>query len=264
MLYRIFKILQNIQIIFCEILSLFLLNTSKNKYSGGKNMSGRIKEKEDRLKYYKNLFKNEKLFPEENNKIYISGIVEEDFYYGFKINKEVYYRTRVKVECLKGRVDYIPISISESFKDINWKESIKGKKIRIAGQLFSRDVKADGKNHLDLYVFVTSAQLIEEEDDFKPENFIYLNGYVCKEPICRITQYNRKLTDVILAVNRNKPGCDYIPAIAFFESADRTAEACVGTNMEIYGRLQSRNYKKLGIKKIAYEVSIKNIDRISI
>lgn len=223
----------------------------------------KIEKKEKRLADCKKLFENDELFPEKNNKVWISGIVEEDFYYGFKINEKKYYRTRVKVERFSGEIDYIPIVIEKRFKDISWKEKAEGKKIKVAGQLCSRNTKReDGKIHLDLYVFVTSAQLVGEDEEFVPEDFVYINAYICKEPRFRTTPFNKKITDLMLAVNREGCKTDYIPTIAWSAEAYRTADASVGTNIEIYGRLQSRKYNKQGVVKTTYELSIGNIDRM--
>lgn len=71
----------------------------------------------------------------------------------------------------------------------------------------------------------------------------------------------------MLAVNRAYNKSDYIPAIAWGRNARFAKYLSVGEEIEITGRLQSREYqKKISeddiVTKVAYEVSISKIDVI--
>ena len=97
------------------------------------------------------------------------------------------------------------------------------------------------------------------------ENEIYLRGFICKEPIYRITPLGREIADVLLAVNRDYKKSDYIPCVFWGRNAKFIAEQEVGTLCEIYGRVQSREYTKQYSEtesetKVAYEVSVSRLE----
>ena len=66
---------------------------------------------------------------------------------------------------------------------------------------------------------------------------------------------------MLLAVNRTYNKSDYIPVIAWGRNARYAQNLPVGTNIRIWGRIQSRIYQKRlcdgsCIEKTAYEVSV--------
>ena len=93
-------------------------------------------------------------------------------------------------------------------------------------------------------------------------NVIYLHGFVCKPTVYRDTPLGRKITDIMLAVNRKYGKSSYIPCISWGRNAMYASCLPVGTELEIYGRIQSRKYLKRSStddeileEKNAYEVS---------
>lgn len=121
-----------------------------------------------------------------------------------------------------------------------------------------------GKSKLCLTVFVRE---ILDEPISKNPNQIILAGYVCKQPIYRITPLNREITDLLIAVNRSYGKSDYIPAIAWGRNANFVDKLEVGDRIVVSGRIQSREYQKAtdhGIEnRIAYEVSISFLSAVS-
>ena len=102
----------------------------------------------------------------------------------------------------------------------------------------------------------------------KNPNQIFLDGYICKMPVYRTTPFGREIADILLAVNRAYNKSDYIPTIAWGRNSRFCQNLEVGDNIKVWGRLQSREYqKKLSdtevIKKVAYEVSISKMERVS-
>ena len=100
---------------------------------------------------------------------------------------------------------------------------------------------------------------MDPSDEVRVTNSIYLNGFICKNPVYRITPFGREISDILLAVNRAYNKSDYIPCIAWGVMLAMQFE--VGDNIKIWGRIQSRKYQKKlsdGIveDRIAYEVSI--------
>ena len=83
----------------------------------------------------------------------------------------------------------------------------------------------------------------------------------------RKTPLGREIADLLIAVNRSYGKSDYIPSICWGRNARYASGFEVGSHVQIWGRIQSREYvKKLNEfemeKRIAYEVSVSKIDYI--
>ena len=91
-------------------------------------------------------------------------------------------------------------------------------------------------------------------------NRILLSGALCKKPVLRRTPLGRSICDVILAVNRHYGRADYLPCIAWGQTAVQIAGMDVGERLALEGRVQSRTYTKLlesgSEERTAFEVSI--------
>ena len=123
------------------------------------------------------------------------------------------------------------------------------------------------KNRLVLSVFVRELEFLDEIDEDEKTNQIFLDGYICKEPIYRKTPLGREIADVLLAVNRSYGKSDYIPCICWGRNARFAAGFEVGSHIQMYGRIQSREYvKKISEteteRRVAYEVSVSKVDLI--
>ena len=98
----------------------------------------------------------------------------------------------------------------------------------------------------------------------KNPNQIFLNGFICKEPIYRETPFGREISDILIAVNRAYNKSDYIPCIVWGRNAKFTSKLSVGDNIKLWGRVQSRIYQKktddVIEERVAYEVSVSKIE----
>jgi single-stranded DNA-binding protein len=124
----------------------------------------------------------------------------------------------------------------------------------------------DGANRLILTVFARNIEACLERS--KNPNQIFLDGYICKQPIYRTTPFGREIADMLLAVNRAYNKSDYIPTIAWGRNSRFCQSLKVGDNIRIWGRLQSREYQKKVseeeiIRKVAYEVSISKMEKVN-
>ncbi len=204
----------------------------------------------------------------ENNRVTIIGEIVSDFQYSHEVFGEGFYLVNVSVNRLSDMVDIIPLMISERLVDVT--KDYRGMKIEAAGQFRSYNRHEGERNKLILSIFVREFQFIE--DDQVPEeqsksNQIFLDGYICKPPIYRKTPLGREIADILIAVNRPYGKSDYIPCIAWGRNARYASGIEVGGHLQIWGRVQSREYtKKLNEeeveKRIAYEVSVSKIDVI--
>ena len=209
----------------------------------------------------------------DNNKVWISGIIEEEFQYDHEVWWEKFYRTRVIVARQSGNLDYVPIIVSDLLMGSLIKASNKGKYAEVAGQFRSHNYRDEnGKWHLNLYLFVKAINIYESEEEFEDAvnaNLIYLEGYICKQPTYRTTPFGREITDLLLAIPRTEKKSDYIPCIAWGRNAQYASYLEVGNKIKLYGRVQSREYLKRvspdseeGETRIAYEISIMRMIKV--
>ena len=157
----------------------------------------------------------------------------------------------------------INLMVSERLMDVT--RDYRGCTIEADGQFRSYNRHEGVKNRLVLSVFVREVQFLEEFTDYTKTNQIFLDGYICKEPIYRKTPLGREIADLLVAVNRPYGKSDYIPCIAWGRNARFASGFSVGTRIQIWGRVQSREYtKKLSEteceKRTAYEVSVSKLE----
>lgn len=200
-----------------------------------------------------------------NNQALIIGTIEDEFRLNHEIYGEKFFTCTVSVPRLSGANDNIRVMVSERLI-MDGSYSI-GDLVEITGQFRSYNSFENGENRLVLTVFAKDISHIDEPDSRNP-NVLYLNGFICKEPVYRATPLGREITDLLLAVNRSYNKSDYIPIIAWGRNARFAKMLKVGDNVKIYGRIQSRTYqKRIGeeevITKTAYEVSINRIELAS-
>lgn len=198
-----------------------------------------------------------------NNKIVLQGKVASGLEYSHAMYGESFYTFSLDVIRLSDSTDRLNITISERLL-INFPLEI-GMEVVVDGQLRSYNKFIDGSNRLILTVFAREIEACEEK--FKNPNEIYLDGFICKEPIYRTTPFGREIADVLLAVNRAYNKSDYIPTIAWGRNSRFCKTLSVGDNIRVWGRLQSREYQKKTseenvTKKIAYEVSISKMEKV--
>lgn len=174
---------------------------------------------------------------------------------------ESFYCFKVKVPRLSDSVDYINITVSEKTM-ANYDYKV-GDKLFISGQFRSYNNYTGVGSRLILTLFAKTIYLAPPDADYINE--VELDGYICKVPTYRTTPFGREITDMLLAVNRSHNKSDYIPCIAWGRNARFARDLCVGDNVRITGRMQSRQYqKKLEddtiVTKTAFEVSVNKIE----
>ena len=199
----------------------------------------------------------------ENNQVTIMGEVASEFTFSHEVFGEGFYMVDVLVRRLSNSDDRIPLMVSERLVDIS--KDYRGEYIMVNGQFRSYNRHEDQKNRLILSVFVRELFFVEEELDGAKTNNILLDGYICKAPIYRKTPLGREIADILLAVNRPYGKSDYIPCICWGRNARFASSFEVGEHVQIYGRIQSREYvKKITDidteKRTAYEVSVSKLE----
>lgn len=199
----------------------------------------------------------------ENNQVVIMGEIVSPFTFSHQVFGEGFYLVNVMVKRLSESQDIIPVMVSERLVDVS--QDYQGEWICISGQFRSYNRHEGTKNRLVLSVFVREVRFMEEFTDYTKTNQIFLDGYICKEPVYRKTPLGREIADLLVAVNRPYGKSDYIPCIAWGRNARYASGFGVGTRILIWGRVQSREYtKKVSEteceKRVAYEVSVSKLE----
>ena len=203
----------------------------------------------------------DKLF--ENNQVTMMGEIVSAFQFSHEVFGEGFYMVELAVSRLSNYSDYIPLMVSERL--IDTEQDYTGQFIRISGQFRSYNRHEEKKNRLVLSVFVRELEFLDEIDENEKTNQIFLDGYICKEPIYRKTPLGREFADVLLAVSRSYGKSDYIPCICWGRNARFASGFTVGCHIQIVGRVQSREYvKRISEEevehRVAYEVSVSKVD----
>lgn len=199
----------------------------------------------------------------ENNQVQIVGEIVSGFAFSHEVYGEGFYVMDISVKRLSDSYDIIPAMVSERLIDVT--QDYRGEMIQIFGQFRSYNRHEEKKNRLVLSVFAREISFVEEESDKVKSNQIFLDGYICKNPVYRRTPLGREIADMLLAVNRPYGKSDYIPCICWGRNARFASGFEVGGHVQLWGRIQSREYvKKLeddtAEKRVAYEVSVSKLE----
>lgn len=202
----------------------------------------------------------------ENNQVRITGEIVSEFQYSHEVFGEGFYMVEVSVNRLSNFADTIPMMVSERL--IDTQQNCLGRYIWVDGQFRSYNRHEEKKNRLELFIFAKELEFVDEILQGDKNNQIFLDGYICKEPIYRKTPLGREIADLLIAVNRSYGKSDYIPCICWGRNARYSSGFEIGGHVQVYGRIQSREYvKKLSETevehRVAYEVSVSKIEENS-
>ena len=199
----------------------------------------------------------------KNNQVTIMGEIVSGYRFSHELYGEKFYLVDVRVKRLSGSYDTIPVMLSDRLWDL--RVDGMGALVKVTGQFRSYNKSDDIKKKLLLSIFARDIEVVEEINHGVESNQIYLEGFICKEPVYRETPLGREISDVLLAVNRPYGKSDYIPCICWGRNARFVSTLTVGTPCSITGRIQSREYsKKISDNqtetRVAYEVSISRVE----
>lgn len=197
----------------------------------------------------------------ENNRVRVRGTITEDLVLSHRVYGEGFYKTVMAVPRRSGTCDLVPVTVSERL--LASTPATPGRDYTVTGQFRSYNNYSDVGSRLQLTVFAKTFEHSDTQDEEEP-NDIFLDGYLCKEPVFRKTPFGREIADMLLAVNRAFGKSDYIPVIAWSRNARFCANLPVGTHIRLSGRIQSRDYQKRledeVVTKTAYEISVSKLE----
>ena len=190
----------------------------------------------------------------EQNYVELWGRVEDSPLLSHENHSRQFYKFPLCVERLSGQSDH-PMILVSRMQLRSFPLHI-GDDIRVVGSLRSFNNKSGQGNRLLLSVFAQTLSVGSGE----PFNRILLSGTLCKPPVLRRTPLGRSICDIVLAVNRRYGRADYLPCIAWGQTAAEIAQMGVGEHLAFEGRVQSRTYLKTvdGVQeqRTAFEVSV--------
>ena len=197
-----------------------------------------------------------------DNQAQLLGTIVQDPLYSHSLYGENFYTFALHVKRLSDTADVLPVTVSERILG----KAKSGQIVRVYGQVRSYNKVMAGSSRLILTVFARRLEFISQATAC--HNEISLCGYLCKKPTYRKTQFDREITDILLAVNRAYHKSDYLPCIAWGKTARFAVRLEVGTHIRLKGRMQSRAYEKTyptgeTTIKTAYEISIAQLEVIT-
>lgn len=185
-----------------------------------------------------------------SNQVKLVGRIASLFTFSHTLYGENFYNVTLCVRRDSGNADMISLIVSDRLIDVN--KNLVACYMYVTGEFRSYNQHDTDKSRLKLYVFVNDIEAAEPTNI----NDVYLEGYICKQPIYRHTPLGREIADVILAVNRSYNKSDYIPCILWGRNAYYIKSLTTGDRIRVAGRIQSRKYLKNGETKVAYELSV--------
>lgn len=210
------------------------------------------------------------------NSAYINGVIVSPYYLAYVTEDGQCYKVFVKIMRLSRTEDTVPVIVPEICLKDTMDDT--GRTVSVTGTFQSRNRHADGKNHLDLFLYADSFVFGDGEGDVamegavkdtvKDNNQVILEGFLCRTPVYRKTSLGRKITNLLVAVNAPDPKRpNYIPCIAWGRDAIMAGGMHTGDCVRLEGRIQSREYIKRiqgengeeEHRMVAYEVSCKSV-----
>ena len=206
---------------------------------------------------------NDVMTGEETNSVFLSGEVTEPPVYSHSSFGEEFFLFQLGIVRRSGRQDEIRVLISRRLLDIAGLSAERGSFVTVQGQIRTYNQRDADKMHLRVFVFchrIGGCGRAECGD-----NSVTLEGFVCRQPVHRISPLGREICDVMLAVNRRYGKSDYIPCIIWGRSAAFAASLPPGSRIRVNGRFQSRDYRKQTAggayeMRTAYEISVSSIE----
>lgn len=177
-----------------------------------------------------------------SNYVHIIGKINGKFAENAQNDRKQPYSTKVETERKSGTKDVLPLFVAEKMED--------GSMVEIWGRVRTR--MQQGRK----LIYIQAEQI--RPTGAAPVNEVYLEGTLCKDAIFRLTPQGREITDLMVASNGGGTSA-YIPCICFGINARRTENLRMGTKVKIWGRMQSRVYKKVNT---AYEIAVNKIEVI--
>lgn len=124
-----------------------------------------------------------------------------------------------------------------------------GAEVLVGGEIRSENVHNPQPEENRVKVYIFAEVIVVNNPPAQSQNEVTVCGYICQPPRFRSTRrrtaHGRRVTatNIMIAIN-TQTGTNYIPCVCFGWLAFKAASLNVGDYVEVYGRFQSRDYKK--------------------
>ncbi|MCM1217252.1 MAG: single-stranded DNA-binding protein [Lachnospiraceae bacterium] len=124
-----------------------------------------------------------------------------------------------------------------------------GAEVLVGGEIRSENVHDPKPEESRVKVYIYAEVIAVNDPPVNDQNEVTICGNICKPPRFRSTRRRTQrgkrvaATSIMVAVN-SPTGTNYIPCVCFGWQAFKANTLEVGDYVEIYGRFQSRDYKK--------------------
>ena len=197
------------------------------------------------------------------NQVALAGTLTEEFSFCRRGRAVSYYSNTICILRNTGSEFTIPVLVPQTWIPLS--VSNQGRFVEIRGQFRSYNYTEGDKARTAMQVF---AQQMNPKGRFRSlpcMDQIFLDGFVCKMPSSRINRNNKRVTSVILAVNRSYARTDYIPCVFRDDTAAAAAAFYPGVHLAVWGEIQSRVYEKRPAcgepeYHTVYEVSVQHME----
>lgn len=145
-----------------------------------------------------------------------------------------------------------------------------GTEVLIGGEIGSENVRDPQPEENRVKIYIRAEVVIVNDPPAKDQNEVRICGFVCRPPRFRLTRKRDKagkriaVTNIMIAVN-SQNRTSYVPCVCFDWLAYSADTLETGNYVEIYGRFQSREYKKqiegreLPYLTTVYEVCVRDL-----
>lgn len=158
--------------------------------------------------------------------IVLTGKVIGDYKYSHEVFNEKFFNLKLCVTRQSGTTDIINLIVSDRMC-----YDLEDRYIGITGTLRSYNV---GNGNVKIGVLVDTIDIFEDSSG-SDVNSVEISGYICKKSKIRITDSNRKICSVLLAVPRPYGKSDYIPCIIWNRNASYVSGLNIGSLVNISG-----------------------------
>ncbi|MBD5498039.1 MAG: single-stranded DNA-binding protein [Lachnospiraceae bacterium] len=146
-----------------------------------------------------------------------------------------------------------------------------GTEVLVGGEIRTQNVYEPKPEESSVKIYIYAEVIRENIPSVKDQNEVELSGTICKEPHIKTvrsrTRDGKRLAcaNIMVAVNAQS-GTYYIPCVCWDWAAYSAKLMKVGECVKIFGRLQSRNYKKwvkgkeIPFLRTTYEVCVINLE----
>ena len=172
------------------------------------------------------------------------------------------YETKIEAPRRSGTMDTLILQFSG--KAAGTKKQLsklkKGTEILVAGAVRTHNVRDRVPTEPSVKIYI-EAEVVEVNDPpADQQNEVLLKGNISREPVPRMTSGGTHITNIIVAVSNGNKAADFVPCICWQNVADAAAKLKKGSYVEVTGRMQSREFKKvvndMPCLMTAYEVSV--------